>query len=107
MHVCSKGKAKDKDTDIYKGRSSDGGGGGSSSSDTYPLRVGLLGDVGQTHNSSATRDHMIAHDPHVIFFAGGEHTTLSLSHAIPLTIPGGGGLVAEKPGQRPGRCSHV
>lgn len=31
----------------------------------YPLRVGLIADVGQTVNSSQTRDHLLAHDPQV------------------------------------------
>lgn len=48
---------------------------------TYPLRIGLLGDVGQTANSTATRNHTMANKPDVIFFAGGEGACLPGTHS--------------------------
>jgi hypothetical protein len=36
----------------------------------YPLRIGLIADVGQTVNSTVTRDHLIASNPQVIFNIG-------------------------------------
>ncbi|KAG2441245.1 hypothetical protein HYH02_010088 [Chlamydomonas schloesseri] len=37
---------------------------------TYPLRIGLIADVGQTVNSSDTRDHLMAHKPQVVIMVG-------------------------------------
>ena len=31
----------------------------------YPLRVGIIGDVGQTANSTTTRNHLAANKPQV------------------------------------------
>ena len=31
----------------------------------YPLRIGVTGDIGQTDNSTMTRDFLIAHKPQV------------------------------------------
>jgi hypothetical protein len=31
----------------------------------FPQRIGLVGDLGQTHNSSATLQHVLASDPPV------------------------------------------
>ena len=36
----------------------------------YPLRVGLTGDVGQTLNSTTTRNHLAANKPQVIINIG-------------------------------------
>ncbi len=36
----------------------------------YPLKVGLIADLGQTNNSTETRDHAYANKPDVIFFPG-------------------------------------
>ncbi|GAX77692.1 hypothetical protein CEUSTIGMA_g5135.t1 [Chlamydomonas eustigma] len=36
----------------------------------YPLRVGLTADIGQTVNSTVTRDHLIASKPHIILNVG-------------------------------------
>ncbi|GFR53263.1 hypothetical protein Agub_g16045 [Astrephomene gubernaculifera] len=36
----------------------------------YPLRIGLIADVGQTVNSSATRDHLAANRPQVVLHVG-------------------------------------
>lgn len=33
---------------------------------SYPIRIGLIGDIGQTYNSSTTRDHMLASKPQAI-----------------------------------------
>ncbi|KXZ54062.1 hypothetical protein GPECTOR_5g17 [Gonium pectorale] len=40
------------------------------SSRVYPLRIGLMADVGQTVNSSDTRDHMIDSKPQVVIHVG-------------------------------------
>ena len=36
----------------------------------YPLRIGIVGDLGQTVNSSQTRNHLRANKPQVIINAG-------------------------------------
>ncbi|KAK2079134.1 hypothetical protein QBZ16_002825 [Prototheca wickerhamii] len=36
----------------------------------FPLRVGLIGDGGQTYNSSATYEHLLADNPQVILHVG-------------------------------------
>lgn len=36
----------------------------------YPLRIGLIGDVGQTLNSTDTRDHLADSKPHVVIHVG-------------------------------------
>ncbi|GLI71506.1 hypothetical protein VaNZ11_016727 [Volvox africanus] len=36
----------------------------------YPLRIGIMGDVGQTRNSSVTRDHMLSNSPQVVIHVG-------------------------------------
>lgn len=40
------------------------------SATVYPLRIGLIGDVGQTANSTATRDHLLKNSPQVILHMG-------------------------------------
>ncbi|KAG2423817.1 hypothetical protein HXX76_014977 [Chlamydomonas incerta] len=40
------------------------------SKSVYPLRVGLIADIGQTVNSSDTRDHLMAHKPQVVIMVG-------------------------------------
>ncbi|KAG2485785.1 hypothetical protein HYH03_015496 [Edaphochlamys debaryana] len=40
------------------------------SKDVYPLRVGLIADIGQTVNSSDTRDHLMANMPQVVIMVG-------------------------------------
>ncbi|GAX77672.1 hypothetical protein CEUSTIGMA_g5115.t1 [Chlamydomonas eustigma] len=37
---------------------------------TYPLRIGLIGDIGQTENSTQTRNHLQAHLPQLILNMG-------------------------------------
>mmetsp|Transcript_4989 Transcript_4989/g.9209 ORF Transcript_4989/g.9209 Transcript_4989/m.9209 type:complete len:699 (-) Transcript_4989:168-2264(-) len=37
---------------------------------TYPFRVGVVGDVGQTLNSTDTRNHLFNNNPQVILFVG-------------------------------------
>ena len=40
------------------------------SKNPYPIRMGLSADIGQTVNSSQTRDHLIANKPDVILNIG-------------------------------------
>ena len=60
------------------------------SSNPYPIRVGLIADVGQTLNSTQTRDHLTASKPDVILNMG------DLSYADHVRIGGlkGGWVVA-------------
>ena len=37
---------------------------------SLPYRLGLVADVGQTEHSVSTLDHLMAHEPHSILFAG-------------------------------------
>ena len=39
-------------------------------SSVYPLRIGVLGDVGQTFNSTATLRHLAANRPQIIINVG-------------------------------------
>lgn len=39
-------------------------------SNTYPMTFGLIGDVGQTYNSSTTYEHLLEHDPHMVIWLG-------------------------------------
>ena len=41
-----------------------------SSKTVYPLRIGVVGDIGQTVNSSQTRNHLSANKPQVIINVG-------------------------------------
>ena len=36
----------------------------------YPLRIGLIADVGQSDNASITRDQLAAHNPDVVLLNG-------------------------------------
>lgn len=45
----------------------------------FPQRIGVIADLGQTHNSSTTLDHLIQSDPPV--------RTLILQHAM-RAVPG-------------------
>ena len=36
------------------------------SPDAFPQRIGIIGDLGQTYNSSSTLDHLIANEPPVM-----------------------------------------
>jgi hypothetical protein len=38
----------------------------------YPLRLGLVGDVGLTFNSTDTIAHLVASQPEMVIFTGGE-----------------------------------
>ncbi|PNH09476.1 Purple acid phosphatase 15 [Tetrabaena socialis] len=40
------------------------------SKDIYPLKIGLMADVGQSVNTSDTRDHLIANKPRVVIHVG-------------------------------------
>ncbi len=42
----------------------------SSAADKYPLRVGLIADIGQTANSTITRNRLAANSPDVIIHTG-------------------------------------
>ena len=37
---------------------------------TYPLKIAITGDIGQTDNSSITRNHVIAHKPQIVLQVG-------------------------------------
>ncbi|EFJ42112.1 hypothetical protein VOLCADRAFT_77270 [Volvox carteri f. nagariensis] len=39
-------------------------------SSPYPLRIGIIGDVGQTRNSTATRDQVVSNNPQVVIHVG-------------------------------------
>ena len=52
------------------------------SSKRYPLRIGLVGDLGQTANSSLTRDFMKANHPQVLYLS--DHSS---SHNPMIVIP--------------------
>jgi len=38
--------------------------------ESFPQSIGIIGDLGQTYNSSSTLDHLIANDPAVVFLVG-------------------------------------
>ena len=35
------------------------------------MRLGVVGDVGLTYNSTDTISHLVAHDPEMVIFTGG------------------------------------
>ncbi len=49
----------------------------STAKDIYPIKIGLMADVGQTENSTQTMEHMIANKPRV-----GEFTGAATAHAV-------------------------
>ncbi|GIM13200.1 hypothetical protein Vretimale_16381 [Volvox reticuliferus] len=56
----------------------------------YPLRIGIMGDVGQTRNSSVTRDHMLSNNPQVVIHVGDSSYADNYHASSPdLNKPGG------------------
>ena len=37
----------------------------------FPVRLGVVGDVGLTYNSTDTINHLVAHEPEMVIFTGG------------------------------------
>lgn len=53
--------------------------------DMYPRRIGVIGDLGLTSNSSTTMDHLISNDPSMVIMVG------DLSYANQYLTTGGEG----------------
>jgi hypothetical protein len=59
--------------------------------EAFPQRIGLIGDLGQTHNSSSTLEHVLQSDPpvrtlHAPSPCGGTHAMLA-QEALIATMP--------------------
>ena len=49
----------------------------------YPMRLGLVGDVGLTYNSTDTIAHLVASRPEMVIFTGGERPSIETCTCAP------------------------